>query len=63
MYKGIKLSCSLQSSLSLKTEHDAENMAAAKFRLQYMDYSGYKGHLTGILPLFFLFTEIIFYGD
>ena len=95
MYKGIKLSCSLNSSLSLKTEHGAtsfshtsvkpsrshtrtrghiacsrpllnkivrtslpkfvENMAAAKFRLQCADYNGCEGHLTGILPLFFLF--------
>ena len=31
-------------------------MAAAKFRLQCVDYSGCEGHLTGIvLPLFFLF--------
>ena len=33
----------------------AENMAAAKFRLQCADYNGCEGHLTGILPLFFLF--------
>ena len=31
------------------------NMAAAKFRLQCADYNGCEGHLTGILPLFFLF--------
>ena len=98
MYKSIKLSCSLHSSLSLKTEYDAtsfshtsakpsrshartsghiarsrpleklfipvsrrrwfsfaENMTAAKFRLQCADYNGCEGHLTGILPLFFLF--------
>ena len=30
-------------------------MAAAKFRLQCVDYSSCEGHLTGILPLFFLF--------
>ena len=30
-------------------------MAAAKFRLQCVDYNGCEGHLTGILPLFFLF--------
>ena len=30
-------------------------MAAAKFRLQYADYNGCEGRLTGILPLFFLF--------
>ena len=30
-------------------------MAAAKFRLQCTDYNGCEGHLTGILPLFFLF--------
>ena len=36
----------------------AENMAAAKFRLQCTDYNGCEGHLTGILPLFFLFVEI-----
>ena len=30
-------------------------MAAAKFRLQCADYNGCEGHLTGILPLFFLF--------
>ena len=30
-------------------------MAAAKFRLQCAEYNGYEGHLTGILPLFFLF--------
>ena len=29
-------------------------MAAAKFRLQCADYNGCEGHLTGILPLFFL---------
>ena len=28
---------------------------AAKFRLQCVDYNGCEGHLTGILPLFFLF--------
>ena len=33
----------------------AENMAAAKFQLQCTDYNGCEGHLTGILPLFFLF--------
>ena len=30
-------------------------MAAAKFLLQCADYNGCEGHLTGILPLFFLF--------
>ena len=30
-------------------------MAAAKFRLQCTDYNGCEGHLTRILPLFFLF--------
>ena len=30
-------------------------MAAAKFRLRCADYNGCEGHLTGILPLFFLF--------
>ena len=30
-------------------------MAAAKFRLQCMDYNGCEGHFTGILPLVFLF--------
>ena len=30
-------------------------MAATKFRLQCADYNGCEGHLTGILPLFFLF--------
>ena len=30
-------------------------MAAGKFRLQCTDYNGCEGHLTGILPLFFLF--------
>ena len=30
-------------------------MAAAKFRLHFEDYNGCEGHLTGILPLFFLF--------
>ena len=30
-------------------------MAAAKFRLQCVDYNGCEGHLTGILPLVFLF--------
>ena len=29
-------------------------MVAAKFRLQRADYNGCEGHLTGILPLFFL---------
>ena len=31
-----------------------ENMMAAKFRLQCADYNSCKGHLTGILPLFYL---------
>ena len=30
-------------------------MAAAKFQLRCADYNGCEGHLTGILPLFFLF--------
>ena len=30
-------------------------MAAAKFQLKCADYNGCEGHLTGILPLFFLF--------
>ena len=30
-------------------------MAAAKFRFQCADYNSCKGHLTGILPLFFIF--------
>ena len=30
-------------------------MAAAKCRLQCADYKSCEGHLTGILPLFFLF--------
>ena len=33
----------------------AKNMAAPKFRLQRADYNGCESHLTGILPLFFLF--------
>ena len=30
-------------------------MAAAKFTLLYANYNSCEGHLTGILPLFFLF--------
>ena len=33
-------------------------MAAAKFRLQCVDYNGCEGYLTGILPLFFLFKLV-----
>ena len=36
-------------------DETAQNMAAAKFRLQCADYNGCEGHLTGILPLFFIF--------
>ena len=45
MYKGIKLSCSLHSSLSLKTEHDATSFShtSAKPSRSHARTSGHIG--------------------
>ena len=40
-------------------DETAENMAAAKFRLQCTDYNGCEGHLMGIVPLFFYLNYFI----
>ena len=40
-------------------DETAENMAAAKFRLQCADYNGCEGHLMGIVPLFFYLNYFI----
>ena len=40
-------------------DETAENMGAAKFRLQCTDYNGCEGHLMGIVLLFFYLNYFI----